>query len=34
VVIDDDLEGKVTPESTLERVRKVASQPVPAEAKP
>ena len=34
VVIDDDLEGKLTPESTLERVRRVASAAAaPAEAK-
>jgi bidirectional [NiFe] hydrogenase diaphorase subunit len=35
VVIDDDLEGKLTPQATLERVREVAGQtPAPAEAKP
>jgi hypothetical protein len=34
VVIDDDLEGKLTPEDTLERVREVTSRtPAPAEAK-
>ncbi len=34
VVIDDDLEGKLTPEDTLERVRDVASRTAaPAEAK-
>ena len=34
VVIDDDLEGKLTPEDTLERVREATSRtPAPAEAK-
>ena len=32
VVIDDDLEGKLDAEATLERVREVANQ-APAEAK-
>jgi bidirectional [NiFe] hydrogenase diaphorase subunit len=35
VVLDEDLEGKLTPEATLERVRDVTSRaPVTAEAKP